>query len=481
FHKFSEKIKNSELQLEDLKNKIAENNKLIIKKPQIEENLYNTKQEITNIRNEIYKTFESGFKHKYTINKIELTYKSEYIDFSKINTILKKIEKIILMDLDRYSSLKGNIEELREKLKIKPTTIQELTQNRQEEENSFNNIVSLSKCINQVYIRIIINEKTIEEQIKNIDPLKNSLKKLDIKLQEDKNERDKIEAQIKTNKMQIEKKSDVLKGIEKYKGEIKDLTESIQAIIYPKIPEEIIEDFDENNPEICRDNLELRKSELNEHRNQIFGEMKSINNDRDEIREYLRNNESIIDNFFKKKEDIERLKDKIKVYEKSIEIIDQVNREIWDLQMPYILSHISKFLPKITMGRYRNMNIMQPKSKRKKKYEFKVFEETTEKFIDKKFLSGGTEDQILLVIRVAVAMSLLPQSKGHYPKFLFLDEAFASSDSERRMEILNWLTKDLLSIFSQIIIISHQKEIIEKIPSFYRLNQGVIIDKVIAN
>jgi len=269
--------------------------------------------------------------------------------------------------------------------------------------------------------------------------------------------------------------------IDKQNKLIEEIIEKIHSIIYPQIPEKIIENFDENNPEICRDNLELEKSQLNEHRNQIFGEMKSIDNDRNEIREYLRNNESIIHDFFKKKEDIGILEGRIKVYEKSIVIVDQVNRKIWDLQMPYILSYISKFLPKITMGRYRNMNIKQPEYKRKKKYEFKVFEETTEKFIDKKFLSGGTEDQILLVIRVAVAMSLLPQSKGHYPKFLFLDEAFASSDSERRMEILNWLTKDLLSIFSQIIIISHQKEIIEKIPYYYKLNQGVIIDKLVAS
>jgi len=74
----------------------------------------------------------------------------------------------------------------------------------------------------------------------------------------------------------------------------------------------------------------------------------------------------------------------------------------------------------------------------------------------------------------------LPQFKKTYPKFLFLGEIFASSDSERRMEILNWSTKDLLSIFSQIIIISHQQEIIEKIPNYYKLNQGRIIEKAIS-
>lgn len=100
-------------------------------------------------------------------------------------------------------------------------------------------------------------------------------------------------------------------------------------------------------------------------------------------------------------------------------------------------------------------------------------------YIDKKLLSGGTEDQILLALRVAFAMSLLPQSKGHYPKFLFLDESFSSSDSERRLEILNWLTDDLSSIFSQIIIISHQQEIIDNIPFHYKLSHGKIIEKII--
>ncbi len=477
FQEINKKLNSSEARMENLNKKIKELKKLIKKKPKLEYDLENSIKNIHEDKKQLDAIFSDGLEEKYIKERIDKIYYDDYIDFSIVKQQLKQIENIILKDFDQYNILKREIEDLKTKTKDKSTVIENLKKKQKEKQTIFNTLVELIERINQKYINSITSELTIHEQVEKVIPFENSIKKLNSFIQEDKNARDKLEAQINTNSAQINKKPEVIKNINNIKGEIQEIISNIKSIVFPIIPEEISNIFDKNKPKDCQNTLENEIIDLDEKRNQIYGEMKSINTSRTKIRNYLKDNEQIIHDFFKMKKKVENLEREIKIYSKSIDLLEQVNRKIWDLQMPYIYSYIKEFLPKITMGRYRNMIITQPESRRKKKYEFKVFEETIETYIDKKYLSGGTDDQILLVIRVAVAMSLLPQSKGHYPKFIFIDEAFASSDAQRRMEILNWLKKDLSSIFTQIIIISHQKEIIEEIPYYYKLNRGDLIDK----
>ncbi|MBD3212670.1 MAG: AAA family ATPase [Candidatus Lokiarchaeota archaeon] len=478
FKKLGDKLKETESKQQDLEGLIRKNNEIIKEKPKVEEKLRDVNSKITKTRSNLDPIMKD-FKPKFKVHRIDVIYNRDQIDFHSVKNILSEIEKKILSDLDIYRSLKSEIEDLEKKLEEKPTRIDQLEEKESIKVDLFEKMIETGTSLTKKYFDLIEENEKIEEQIQKLTSFGSSLEKLTNRIHKDKRHRDKLEANISANEKHIRRKPELINIIKKIQDKIDSIIKKINAIVFPEIPSEIKQDFNKEKPQICQEKLDNKLQLLRKKKNEINGKMREINSQREEIRAYLKENEFIIHDFFKIKENIKQLEEEIKIYQKSIDLVEQVNRQIWDMQMPYITSYISKFLPKITMGRYRNLVIQQPDSRRRKRYEFKILEETKESFIDKKYLSGGTEDQILLAIRVAVAMSLLPQSKGHYPKFLFIDEAFASSDSERRMEILNWLTKDLNSIFSQIIIISHQKEIIEKIPFYYKLNQGNLVDKVI--
>jgi ABC-type dipeptide/oligopeptide/nickel transport system ATPase subunit len=56
------------------------------------------------------------------------------------------------------------------------------------------------------------------------------------------------------------------------------------------------------------------------------------------------------------------------------------------------------------------------------------------------------------------ALALNPETKESYPNFLFLDEPLASSDTDRRENIVNLINTNLTNRFKQIILISHISE-----------------------
>ncbi len=479
FQRTDEKLKKTETKQKGTKREIKENNKIIVKKPEIEKKIADISNQIKRINDNLDIGFSKRLKKKYKIEKISHLYKEKNINFLKIKEILSRINKLLQTDYMEYNRLNDEINKLKVVLEDKPLKVIDLEDSQNTEVNLFNNMVKQTEDLTPKYINLITVEYSIPDQIKAVSLFEASFNNLTRAIHKDKNKKDELEAQIHTNNITIEKKPQIIKELSIVKTDLERILKKIKEIVFPTIPQALEEYFEEDNPEKCKISLQNKINDLNEEKNQLKGEMNNINEQRFTLRQYLIKNEKIIHNFFQMQKNIKKQELDVKVNKKATNLIDQVNREIWDMQMPHIEGYIREFLPKITLGRYRTMNIKQPESKKLRRYEFKVFEETTESFIEKKFLSGGTQDQILLVVRVAFGMSLLPQSKGTYPKFLFLDEVFASSDSERRMEILNWLTKDLLSIFSQIIIISHQREIIEKIPNYYKLSQGKIIEKVI--
>ncbi|TFG26070.1 MAG: hypothetical protein EU533_00015 [Promethearchaeota archaeon] len=473
---------NDNLRLESHKQKkisdeMNENQRYIDNKPEVETNLLKLSEAINQIFAKLVDLFDD-FKPKYfidSINKIDLTIK---IDFLKIKRAINLIDGLIKSDMYEFKKLDSEIKTLEEKLEEKPSTLENLKASNAKKRDFFTDINKLVLEMSLRYIQMIGDEASVKSQITLIEPFQNSLEQISIKINKDMNYRNKIQSRVETNNEVIKNKPIVIKEINEINEIVVNIEFDINKIQFPMIPNEIVDKFDEENPELCKSQLENIIHALEEDKNNLNGQITELNNKRSEIKKYLLEKESLNDEYFQSKSDIANLEWDIDVYVMSINSIEQVNREIWDMQMPYITSYIRQFLPKITMGRYRVLNIQQSESRRKKRYEFKVLEENSQTFIDKELLSGGTEDQVLLAIRVAFAMSLLPQSKGDYPRFLFLDESFASSDHDRRMEILNWLMTDLSTVFSQIIIISHQQQIIENIPYHYKLVHGKITEKV---
>ena len=478
FQTLNEKINELKITKGKKIKEIDENNLTIDQKPIVTTDISKNEYNIKNVQEEI-ESFIGDLKPKYILENIDVLYHEEVINFDSIEITLNKMKSLIKKDMDIFDSLTTIIDNLEKKLEIKSKVEDDLKSQKGSKAQYFTNLISFNQQLSSRYSHFFGDEEEIKLKINDITLFEPSFSQLSQQIKQDQNKVHQLEAKRQTNNEVIKNKPEVINAITQIQEIISKIIKKLIKIIFPEIPEHIKDKFNYKDPQKCILILENILKEHREEKNTLEGERNNINDNRIIIREYLTSNIFIISDFFTKKSDITVCEWDLKVLTKSIEIIDNVNRKIWDRQLPFIESYIREFLPKITLGRYRTMKIKSPESQRKKKYEFKVLEETTQSFIDKELLSGGTEDQILLVIRVAFAVSLLPQSKGTYPKFLFLDESFASSDKYRRLEILNWLKKDLSSTFSQIIIISHQQEIIERIPYYYSLNRGRIEKKVI--
>lgn len=112
--------------------------------------------------------------------------------------------------------------------------------------------------------------------------------------------------------------------------------------------------------------------------------------------------------------------------------------------MERVASAAGEILGRITGDRYREVRLDREMGVR-------VFSPDRKDFVPANSLSGGTEDQALLALRLGFARVLLPSGAAG---FLFLDEPLASFDERRRGSFIEFV-KYLESSFGQVFLISH--------------------------
>jgi DNA repair exonuclease SbcCD ATPase subunit len=133
----------------------------------------------------------------------------------------------------------------------------------------------------------------------------------------------------------------------------------------------------------------------------------------------------------------------------------------------------------ITEGKYWQFFIEEPKKINEKMMDYLVYDSKSGKKIKLNRMSGGTQDQILLTLRLAFGISLLTQAGGTAPKFLVLDECFGSSDTERREKIVDLIRNKMSQYYKQIIVITHEEDVIRNIPHYIHMQNGKIKEKVV--
>ncbi len=133
----------------------------------------------------------------------------------------------------------------------------------------------------------------------------------------------------------------------------------------------------------------------------------------------------------------------------AVQVLTQARRKMIANVLPSTEDNMSLLLPDLTAGRYRHARLGQD-------YRFQVWDERKRDYIEKKLLSGGTQDQFSLALRLGFAIAALPQEVGTRPGFLFLDEPLSSFDRERTQALVNLLTRGTItSHFPQVFLISH--------------------------
>src|SRR3989440_12503617 len=85
---------------------------------------------------------------------------------------------------------------------------------------------------------------------------------------------------------------------------------------------------------------------------------------------------------------------------------------------------------------------------------------------------------MLLAMRLAFALALMPQAKGRNPEFLFLDEPLGSSDKVRREGILALMHKELSENFKQIFLISHVGDLEIEADTIIEMDNGTVREVV---
>lgn len=116
----------------------------------------------------------------------------------------------------------------------------------------------------------------------------------------------------------------------------------------------------------------------------------------------------------------------------------------------------SGFLTELTDGRYTQLEIDE-------KYDVLVLDEGEEKPV----ISGGEEDIVNLVLRLAISQMIAERS-GHPLSVLILDEVLGSLDLERRDNVIQLLHR-LENRYEQVILITHIESVREGLDQVIRV------------
>ncbi len=186
-----------------------------------------------------------------------------------------------------------------------------------------------------------------------------------------------------------------------------------------------------------------------------------------EVRQFIEENKDIEEKTLSKEKDVGLLKKDLQVLKIALLGIEQTAESLRNRVKPQVERYMGLILPAITSGRYKAVQLDDD-------YTVKVFDPDAGEFKPKEVFSGGTEDQMLLAMRMAFALALMPQAKGRNPEFLFLDEPLGSSDKVRRDGILSLLHGELSQNFKQIFLISHVGDLEAEANSIIQMDNGTV-------
>jgi len=190
-----------------------------------------------------------------------------------------------------------------------------------------------------------------------------------------------------------------------------------------------------------------------------------------ELKKFLEENEGVEEKVVEQKKKVLLLERDLAVVKYSIKGLEQTAESLRNRVKPQVERYMGLILPVITSGRYKAVQLEED-------YTVRVFDPEAGEFRPKEVFSGGTEDQLLLAMRLAFALALIPQAKGRNPEFLFLDEPLGSSDKVRREGILTLMHQELSQSFKQIFLVSHVGDLEAEADTIIEMDNGNVREVV---
>jgi len=149
------------------------------------------------------------------------------------------------------------------------------------------------------------------------------------------------------------------------------------------------------------------------------------------------------------RQELERARDLHAKLEAERRLHDELDRAFGDLRTdlnlqlrPDLSERASDFLSELTDGRYDELEIDD---------EYNIV--VKEAGIPKPVISGGEDDLLNLVVRLAIS-AMIAERSGQTFSLLVLDEVFGSLDADKRLRVVGLLRR-LLDRFEQIILLTH--------------------------
>ena len=274
-----------------------------------------------------------------------------------------------------------------------------------------------------------------------------------------------LEAKVKLLGQQLREEPHVKERLDLIQSEVKQVEKKFGSAELPDLPEGL--SYSERLFEETADARDTLKESVSRNRAQIED---SISRQL-ELRQLLEENIGLDDQVQTQMKKVMLLEKDCAVVKLSVKGLEQTSESLRNRVKPQVERYMGLILPVITSGKYKAVQLDED-------YTVRVFDPEAGEFKSKEVFSGGTEDQLLLAMRLAFALALIPQAKGHNPEFLFLDEPLGSSDRVRREGILALLHQELAQNFKQIFLISHVGDLEAEADTIIQMDNGAIREVV---
>ncbi len=283
-------------------------------------------------------------------------------------------------------------------------------------------------------------------------------------LEGDKQERNRLEERRRNLLAQLDERPGIIERHQAVLKELGDLQGALESLSFPALPKGV--KFSKDLLQIIRERREALAQDLTRMETLLGEDLRNM----EELEKFLEENKDLPSQAEEQRGRVEGLKHRLEVTKISIEAVEKTAESLRGRVRPGVEHYMGLILPLITNGRYRAVQLGED-------YSLKVWDPDAGEFKVKEVFSGGTEDQFLLAMRLAFALALIPEVKGVYPEFLFLDEPLASSDEDRREGILQLLNTELSARFKQIFLISHVAGLEAEVQNMIRMEDGRIIEQ----
>ncbi|HYY90731.1 MAG TPA: hypothetical protein VE955_01945, partial [Candidatus Dormibacteraeota bacterium] len=270
-----------------------------------------------------------------------------------------------------------------------------------------------------------------------------------------------VQERISMLQKRLREEPELTKQLAQAQKDASDVEKKLKETSLPILPEGIV--FSE---ELLDESIHLRDS-LRDMVSRVKTQIEDSNTRTIELKEFLEENKGLGEQVDEQKRKVGLLEKDLAVVKYSVKGLEQTSESLRNRVKPQVERYMGLILPVITSGRYKAVQLEED-------YTVKVFDPEAGEFKPKEVFSGGTEDQLLLAMRLAFALALIPQAKGRNPEFLFLDEPLGSSDKIRREGILSLMHGELSENFKQIFLISHVGDLEVEADAVIEMNNGQV-------